>query len=250
MNSTSNNLKEILEKLKHVNSVFRFGERMLPVVEGFVTFLSDFTPLLEQIGVSIEDSRSKIPEVANQINNVTNATELAMTEVLDKIDEITLQLNTINDCITELVERKTNLFELTDKLKPYIKGDYKAEKILSEINENIDIGLTLELVKNKIVDITLNTDQITMALQVQDITAQQLAAVNHLIISLQHKLGKLLAAINDSETRNDDLEQTKNPDIDFDSNATYNPSNTRQEEVDLIIKNSNATQAEIDKLFS
>ena len=74
-------------------SVFKFGEKMIPVVEGFVSFLSDFFPFVEQVSGSIQDTRSKIPEASSQIDKVTNATELAMTEVLDKIDEINDQLD-------------------------------------------------------------------------------------------------------------------------------------------------------------
>ena len=42
---------------------------------------------------------------------------------------------------------------------------------------------------NKIKD---DANNITLSLQVQDITSQQLAAVNHLIESVQAKLGKLV----------------------------------------------------------
>jgi hypothetical protein len=105
--------------------------------------------------------------------------------------------------------------------------------------------------KNKVTNIMSNTDQITMSLQVQDITAQQIAAVNHLIISVQQKLGNLLSTV-DSTGLNvaDNLEHKKLPDIHFDARATYNPSENQQNVVDSIINNEKASQEEIDKLFS
>ena len=251
MSDSSKNLNEIVKKLHEVDNVFKFGEKMIPVIEGFVSFISDFIPFVEQVSGSIQDTRSKIPEASNQLDRVTNATELAMTEVLDKIDEINEQLESINECMDDLVEKRESTAEYVEALKAQLNGNTEAEKLLSKITENIDIGLSLELVKNKIMEITASTDQITMSLQVQDITAQQLAAVNHLIISVQHKLGGLLDAVDSTNLeRDDDLEIEKLPDVHFDANATYNPSENQQNDVDSIINNEKASQEEIDKLFS
>ena len=107
------------------------------------------------------------------------------------------------------------------------------------------------MIKNKIGEITAHTDQITMSLQVQDITAQQLAAVNHLIISVQNKLGSLLNAVDSSKyDEKDDLKLEKLPDVHFDAKADYNPDANQQLDVDSIINNEKASQEEIDKLFS
>ena len=115
----------------------------------------------------------------------------------------------------------------------------------------MDVSLTLELMKNKVNNIMSSTDQITMSLQVQDITAQQLAAVNHLIISVQQKLGGLLNAVSATGIHvNEDLKQEKLPNVHFDANASYNPSANQQVDVDSIINNEKASQEEIDKLFS
>ncbi|MCB0730136.1 MAG: protein phosphatase CheZ [Ignavibacteriae bacterium] len=251
MSESTKNLSDIVTKLKEIDNVFKFGEKMIPVIEGFVSFISDFVPFVEQVSGSIQDSRSKIPEASNQIDKVTNATELAMTEVLDKIDEINIDLNDISNCLDDMVEHRIRAEGYVTELCKEIKDNENAKVIFKKLLESIDVGLTLEMMKNKVRQITANTDQITMSLQVQDITAQQLAAVNHLIISVQHKLGGLLEAFNSTGyNSSDNLEISKLPDVHFDANASYNPSSNQQDDVDSIIKNEKASQEEIDKLFS
>jgi chemotaxis regulatin CheY-phosphate phosphatase CheZ len=251
MSESAKNLNEMVVKLKEIDNVFKFGEKMIPVIEGFVSFISDFVPFVEQVSGSIEDSRSKIPEASSQIDKVTNATELAMTEVLDKIDEINEQLLSINECMDEMIEKRESAAELISKLKVHLVGKVEAEELLNKLTDSIDVGLTLEMVKNKIGEITASADQITMSLQVQDITSQQLAAVNHLIISVQHKLGGLLNAVESTGfDRSDDLKMDKLPDVHFDAKADYNPSANQQVDVDSIINSEKASQEEIDKLFS
>ena len=48
MSESIKNLNEMLVKLKEVDSVFKFGEKMIPVVEGFVSFIGDFLPFVDK----------------------------------------------------------------------------------------------------------------------------------------------------------------------------------------------------------
>ncbi len=251
MSESVKNLSQILTKLEEIDSVFKFGGKMIPVIEGFVSFIGEFMPFVEQVSGSIQDSREKIPEASNQIDKVTNATELAMTEVLDKIDEINNKLECIYESINDLVERKETTAEIVEDLKVSLKDNPEALTKLDAICEQIDIGLKLEILKNNINEITASTDQITMSLQVQDITAQQLASVNHLIISVQHKLGGLLNAVDSTGYEvSDNIKMSKLPGVHFDSNADYKPNANQQVDVDSIINSEKTSQEEIDKLFS
>ena len=251
MSKPAKNLNEILEKLNEIDNVFKFGEKMIPVIEGFVSFISDFLPFVEQVSGSIQDTKSKIPEASNQIDKVTNATELAMTEVLDKIDEISQQLESINDSMDSMLEKRVLAEESANRLRILLGDNFEAKDLLDEILNNLDFGLSFELVKNKIGEITASTDQITMSLQVQDITAQQLAAVNHLIISVQHKLGELLETVDSAGyDKTENLSLDKLPNVHFDANASYKTHDNKQDDVDSIIKKEQASQEEIDKLFS
>ncbi len=250
MSDTVKNLNEMMGKLKDVGELFKFGERMVPVVENFISFMSDFIPIIEEVNGSIEETRSKIPEASKQIDNVTSATELAITEVLDVVDKINDEINHIDDCLSDMVASRHSVEELVEQLAVEIKGNTNAEKILQEITGKIDVNLDLEMMKNKLKNIITNTDQITMSLQVQDITAQQLAAVNHLIISVQHKLSSLLAVFNLTDEENFAKDNLDLPGTHFDANASYNKSTSDQDLVDSVISGEKASQDDIDKLFS
>jgi chemotaxis regulatin CheY-phosphate phosphatase CheZ len=89
-----------------------------------------------------------------------------------------------------------------------------------------------------------------MSLQVQDITAQHLAAVNHLIISVQHKLSKLLAVFNLADEDSFSKDNLELPGTHFDANASYDKSSNDQDLVDSVISGEKASQDDIDKLFS
>lgn len=250
MSDTVKNLNEMTDKLKDVGELFKFGERMVPVVENFISFMSDFIPIIEEVNGSIEETRSKIPEASQQINSVTNATELAITEVLDVVDEINDQINNIDDCLSDIVASRHTVEELVNKLSIEIKGNDKAEVLLKAITDQIDVSLDLEMMKNRLKNIISSTDQITMSLQVQDITAQQLAAVNHLIISVQHKLSNLLSVFNLSEKDAYSADNLELPGTHFDANASYNKPSTNQNVVDSVVSGEKASQDDIDKLFS
>ncbi len=250
MSDTVKNLNEMTDKLKDVGELFKFGERMVPVVENFISFMSDFIPIIEEVNGSIEETRSKIPEASQQIDNVTNATELAITEVLDVVDEINEQINSIDDCLADIVASRHTVEELVNRLSAEISDNKKAVELLKEITAKIDVSLDLEMMKNKLKSIITNTDQITMSLQVQDITAQQLAAVNHLIISVQHKLSNLLAVFNLSDKEAFASDNLELPGTHFDANASYHKPTSNQDVVDSVISGEKASQDDIDKLFS
>ena len=250
MSETVKNLNEMMSKLKDVGELFKFGEKMIPVVENFISFMSDFIPIIEEVNGSIEETRSKIPEASQQINNVTSATELAITEVLDVVDEINEQINSIDECLSDMIASRLTVEELVKNLQHEIKDNEKAKKLLKEITDKIDVSLDLEMMKNKLKGIITNTDQITMSLQVQDITAQQLAAVNHLIISVQHKLSNLLAVFNLKDDDTFSADNLELPGTHFDANASYNKSTNDQDLVDSVISGEKASQDDIDKLFS
>ncbi len=94
---------------------------------------------------------------------------------------------------------------------------------------------------------------ITLSLQVQDITSQQLAAVNHLIESVQKRLASLIVHLDESDLRDFDTSTVYSTSGEtFDPEARYTKSTERQEAADIIVNDSlsKTSQDEIDKLFS
>jgi chemotaxis regulatin CheY-phosphate phosphatase CheZ len=47
--------------------------------------------MLDEINKSLEESSNKIPRASNQLNTVTKTTEVATTEILDALDQMSLK---------------------------------------------------------------------------------------------------------------------------------------------------------------
>lgn len=250
--SNLNSMTTVFEKLTDLKNIFKFGERIVPVIQSLIEFMRDIVPLLENINLSIADSTRKIPQAANQIQNVTSATELATTEILDLVDEITNILTGIEsqavDFFKDINERITSY----EKLKVMFKDNEEVLSLVEKISPSKAAELQKTNILENIAKIKADSYQITLSLQVQDITAQQLASVNHLIESVHSKLTSLIQDIDHADL-NADLKGIvmETPEgVVFDPNASYSNKEERQKEIDVLVNQSiKTTQEEVDNLF-
>lgn len=248
------NMQSLYEKLSDVNSFFEYGQKLIPTIEKIVDFMKATIPLLENVNNSILDSTSKLPKAALQINSVTNATEVAVTEILDVVDGASSDLTTIISKLeslrTRLDSQKNSIQRLTEKYPddPDVK-DLVANGLNPEVIHE-DYSAVISLADK----IQVGLMNITISLQVQDITAQQLASANHLMNGIQTKLSSLLFDIgndNEKETAVEKKVETKEESA-FNADARYDRDHNSQALVDSLVAD-NATQPsqkEIDELFS
>ena len=249
----TSNMEKVFQKLGDLKSFFIYGQKIVPVMQKIVDFMQDTVPLLENVNQSIQDSTSKIPKAAVQINNVTSATEVATTEILDIVDAISSDVQTIKTKL-ELLKNKI------DKQKDIISRltlSVKENKIACEIinNELIPefVGDELVSMVNMIDKIHDGVMNITISLQVQDITAQQLSSVNHLIHAVQEKLSSLVMDLNNKEVKEvPDIAYQVAESGSFNPDARYNKDKESQTLADTLVNNQikKPSQEEIDKLFS
>lgn len=243
---------QLFEKLDDLKSVFLYGQKIIPIIHNLLDFMKDTVPLLETINNSIAESTSKIPKAKHQINDVTSATELATTEILDIVDAISDNLNEIEKEINLLFKSKTEQIKLIDELKNLLSGNDAAKLKLDELQNKIASDELVRQLRESMSKVRNDAYNITISLQVQDITSQQLAAVNHLIESVQERLSSLIFNLNETEmkelaTRGEERREN----VSFDPKASYSRETARQELADSLVKeNYNASQEEIDKLFS
>ena len=80
------NMTDLFERLNELKVVFRYSEKLIPIIQNLMDFMKETVPLLEDINSSLVESTSKIPKASDQINNISSATELATTEILDIVD--------------------------------------------------------------------------------------------------------------------------------------------------------------------
>lgn len=247
MKKEPRNMSQLFDKLNDLKSVFVYGQRIIPIIQSLIDFMKDTVPLLENINKSIEHTASQMPSAQNQIKDVTNATEVATTEILDRVDEISSDLNEAGSKMNELLENAVKKDIAIDEL---INKYPELKEELDHLRYNGSKEIVESLVKtlNKIGD---NTYSITLSLQVQDITSQQLSAVNHLITSVQHRLSSLINDIDQTEM--DKIEKNFNKEITFDADASYTRDESNQSIADEMFdakQKETTSQDEIDKLFS
>ncbi len=175
-------------------------------VESVIHALQKVIALLDRIKNTIQESSGKIPKAAVQLDTVTKATEMATVEILNVLDTMSQKIDGAEKSLGQLAA-----LALTDDTR----------KIVNDVSRSIQ-------------DVKEDTLNITMALQVQDITAQKIAAANHLIESVRmellHELNHFQSAAVESLPKTAaTLAQS------FDKNASFVKSQKHQEQIDKVV---------------
>lgn len=251
----ASNIKEMDKlgtKLDELKTLFSVGEKIIPGIQKLIDFIQEMAPLLVHINQSIEESNSQIPQATDHISDVTSATELATTEILDLIDAISTNSFELVNILTESSNKENENVELLKELSELIPDNEKAQAIIIKIKENLSVVDQKDHITSILDKIQMDATNIAIALQVQDITTQQLSAVNHLIISVQKRLSGLMFELESDGVKqvNPENEIIVPTDKNFDMNASFINQQSSQDEIDkLINESSSASQDEIDKLF-
>lgn len=241
-------IKQLLQKSQELKALFVLGQRVIPFLEEMFRFIEEISPILDVINTSIEDNLQKMPKASMQLSKVSEATELATTEIMDTLDGLVLKSYTIS----------TNLKNISSHVGTQASPDSEsAEGSIAQSEELLN-------------SIREDANTIIMALQIQDITSQQLAAVNHLLETVQKRLSEIMKEFREPETTPlPEVSSSKSPtnvsqlhrNIAFDTNAidSLNKSHgtARQDSVDSIFnvpdttRKSNvvSSQDDIDALF-
>lgn len=256
----------LLNKADELRSLFVLGQRVIPFLEEIFVFVRDIQPMFDEINHSINDNLKKMPGASEKLSKVTEANELATTEIMDILDKV--------------FEKTSNLESNNHKIKAnYEKIAKKPIRLLEIIHKGIEQGSDLndilpqlaqainklkgfstqeiehlEKENDEIIE-SMNNDAsaIMMSLQVQDITSQQLAAVDHMLNAVQQKLADILMKFKKTDITKLAEEAKEQQEIDtnvthfhrdiaFDPNAISSIENQkdRQEEIDDLISKRDA----------
>jgi chemotaxis regulatin CheY-phosphate phosphatase CheZ len=279
------NLKELLQKADELRALFIFGQRVIPFLEEIFIFVSEIEPLLEEINISIAENLKKMPNASKQLSKVTEATELATTEIMDILDNLTFKTEVISNNLKKLQSIKDEQNQIAIRLLKIIRKGIQSHENLDDVLP--EISTLIDLIENKedtqfssvitetdniLQSINFDSSSIMMSLQVQDITSQQLAAVNHLIETVQQKLMAVIDHFNkadvatmmeDDNVNTNIKTSTLHRTIAFDPDAVKSTSekDAAQSSVDELIKqhkielnqevsDTHHLQDDIDKMFS
>ncbi|MFN3269336.1 MAG: hypothetical protein ACK42G_01990 [Candidatus Kapaibacteriota bacterium] len=249
-------IKELLRKADELRALFVLGQRVIPFLEELFSFIGEIQPLLEEINKSIKENLSKMPNLSKQLSKVTEATELATNEILDIIDGIFYKLDILASGV-DTVENKIGnvdnfITEFNQILKSKENQELNSDEFISkvtklfenfkfEFHKELNLGNFKEIIEN----IRADSTSIMLALQVQDITSQQIAAVNHLLNTVQNKLGTLIQKFESSDVHKVVSEATETVNVSklhrevaFDPDAveTLVGNTTKQDEIDKIFE--------------
>ena len=246
-------IKGVLKKVEELKALFTFAVRYTPFLEDLLLFVQEMAPMLHEMSKSIEESSSKMPDAVEQLDKVTSATEIATNEMLDKVDEILIKMDDISEGFTNYLERNKQEQEAIKSIASSIEQLMELPGIkekLSQIFEdesarNIGMGIKTvvdeflsgriddevgDKILTKVQDAQGDAYDIMNALQVQDITTQQIAAAHGLLRQVQERLNKLIM----------DYAGTEPPELirearAHDINATVMGANERQEVADSVL---------------
>ncbi len=255
----SGQIEKIIRKVEELKALFIFGQRVMPFLEDLFYFVQEIAPLLDEINAQLKESSRKMPKAASQLSKVTEATEMATTEILDMVDGIIFKVNGIQTNLNRFKSYSDLQDDLSNRIQKRLSlleqkypddADIKSMKELWEkVDQSGNILDPLQSSQNYMNEIRQLSSNIMIALQVQDITAQQIASVNHLIESVQEKLSTLLTQL-DSENLPELTEAQKVAikKVAFDSNAVYTKAGERQHIADEVISQVKASPS-VDEII-
>ncbi len=247
------NMTDLFDRLNDLKIAFSYGEKYIPIIQSIIDFMKETVPLLENINSSISDTTNKIPKAKDQINNVSNATELATTEILDIVDSISLEIEKVENDAKAILTKEEEKRKIWVQIKEILKKNPESENLVQKYEEYHSVQPEIQKILEVFNKTRNDVNNIALSLQVQDITSQQLAAVNHLIESVREKLTSLILHLNESEGKEVDLVKISAPaGAAFDPDAEYTKSKEKQDVADVLVNNNytKTSQDEIDKLFS
>jgi chemotaxis regulatin CheY-phosphate phosphatase CheZ len=179
--------------------------------ESVIMALHKVITLLDRIKNAIEESSNKIPKVSVQLNKVTQATELATVEILDVLDVMGTKILTIETGLTEFDQAG-----ISESRMLMLSG---MKQTLSELKDH--------------------TSNISIALQIQDISTQKINAANHLIESVRYELLDELNYFESARKKTDNARRQAAGETaaskSFDINASYMKTPDHQSKIDDVI---------------
>jgi len=202
-------ISRLINSFNAIKGYFDTTKRYMPQIAKLVFFIEEVVPLLDNIHKNLHQSSSLIPSATEKLDKVTSATEMATTEVMDIVDQVIERLNTMTETLNEIDE--------TDEKKMDVASLKEKSAI---IREQID-GSQDDLFS------------IMNALQFQDITTQQINAIESTIDQVNNRLSELLRGFED-----DGIDVGKMRDVAFDPDAEFDFERSAQSQkmVDALMK--------------
>lgn len=256
---TSNeHVKEFHDKLEEIRAVFVLGRRSLPFLEETIQFVQDITVLLEEVNNTIQNRSGHMGKATDQLESVSEATEVATDEILDYTDQVLASLGVLEEGMEASEKQFEEVASADQQLLELLRDELgeEHEELLEKVEEIESVKKNLrddwsdqvEESRDALSEIRSKMNQITMSLQVQDITEQQLSSVNHLIQTVQARIAALMEDLGSGRVAEKDIPDGKpSSTATFNANARYDHSPDRQKKADETIQSmDNGTTSDME----
>lgn len=230
-----------LDKLKTISQI---PQRTVPFLEDVLAFLRDIAPLIREVDASVRDSTSKIPFATSRLTNVSQANETAATEILDLSDGIVLRLGKLTNDLKAARQHLQGLVQAEEETMELLRSHLAGREQLLQSLEQLhgikhthwtQLQQSLDTNLAAAEEIKAAANKIMLSLQVQDITAQQIAAVNYTIESVRERLRHLVGEVEEPQLSREQALAFTPPTLAADPNARYDLTGEPQANTDALI---------------
>ena len=241
--SSSQTITNLLDKLTELQAVFVLAGRALPFIDEVTQFMKEISPLLFEIHSSLAETSTKMPSASAQLDKVTEATEQATNEILNLADGVLMTTSRLKQAYKKYFDQvdvyNTREGEFLAILDDENADQDEVKQAIAEAKRRHSLAILAtkrfqeeQINASKVINDSIS--RIMMSLQVQDITAQQLASVRNMVDSVQTALNNLVnkMGVSDSTFVSSSGLESGNT---YDANASYDWSKDRQNEVDSLI---------------
>lgn len=150
------NIDQVMQKIEDLKASLQFSNDMVPLISDVFRFISDIVPLLLDANFSIKESTSQLPTASDNLALVSQTTEMAANEVMDKLEGINEKL---------------------EDLKTQTRDGKDVEKQIEAIDQ-----------------IQNDSAEIIYSFQFQDITTQHLEHVERILQAINEKFSSLFSS--------------------------------------------------------
>lgn len=161
----------------------------------------------KQVQSPLQESKEKVPQATNQLDKISEQTEAAAHQMLDRIEKITQRED-------EIILGLARFADLAA-----IKADAELSGLAKSLTEKANTNLN-------------DAFTIMDALQFQDITAQQMNHAAALLEDIEQKLQNILAAISGEAPTNETPAEHRTRI--YDPHADFSDKQTQQEDIDSL----------------
>ncbi|MHB2147753.1 DUF3418 domain-containing protein [Calditrichota bacterium LG25] len=146
-------LDQLMSRIDQLKKSLKTDDEVVTVVSDVLIFIEDLIPLMLEGNAFMRDTANKVPSATDNLTRINQATEMATKEVLERLERIMEQLESLKK---DIIKEKDTLQNV---------------KTVDDIQEEIH--------------------QIFYAFQFQDITSQQLEYVKRILKAINEKFMEL-----------------------------------------------------------